>query len=155
MKNLAIITVAAVALLIAACSDESERERAEYASESPTAIPVVDTALLVTDIDNDEYLPDPDEFVAVEVYPEMIYMETPEYPRLAEEAGLEGIVWIKALLDKNGDVRDARVGKSSGTASLDQAAVDAAYKCKFKPGIQNGKPVACWVTYKVEFVLDE
>jgi TonB family protein len=59
------------------------------------------------------------------------------------------------LVDKDGNVRDALVLKSSGTASLDEAAVEASYDCKFKPGIQNGRPVACWVTYRVEFVLDE
>lgn len=110
---------------------------------------------VVVDIKEDEYLPPADEFVPVEIYPEMIYEEKPEYPRLAKTAGLSGLVWVKALVDKDGNVRDAQVGKSSGTPSLDEAAVKAAFKCKFKPGIQNGKPVACWVTYKVEFKLNE
>lgn len=110
---------------------------------------------IVVDIKEDEYLPPPDEFVPVEIYPEMIYQETPEYPRLAKQAGLEGLVWVKALIDKEGNVRDAQVAKSCGTPSLDEAAVKAAFKNKFKPGIQNGRPVACWVTYKVEFKINE
>ncbi len=110
---------------------------------------------VVVDIKEDEYLPPPDEFVPVEIYPEMIYQETPEYPRLAKQASLTGLVWVKALVDKEGNVRDAQVAKSSGTPSLDEAAVKAAFKNKFKPGIQNGRPVACWVTYKVEFKLDQ
>jgi protein TonB len=110
---------------------------------------------VVVDIKEDEYLPPPDEFVPVEIYPEMIYQETPEYPRLAKQAGLEGTVWVKALVDKEGNVRDAQVAKSCGTQSLDEAAVKAAFKNKFKPGIQNGRPVACWVTYKVDFRLNQ
>lgn len=109
---------------------------------------------IVVNIGEDEFLPPPDEFVPVEIYPEMIYQEQPEYPRLAKQAGITGVVWVKALVDKEGNVRDAIVGKSSGTASLDEAAVQAAFKNKFKPGVQNGHPVAVWVTYKVEFELN-
>ena len=46
------------------------------------------------------------------------------------------------------------VAKSSGTQSLDEAAVAAATDNVFKPGIQNGRPVNVWVSYKVEFTLD-
>jgi len=105
---------------------------------------------IIVDID-DDYIPAPDEFVPVEIMPEMIYQTSPEYPRLAKQAGLSGVVWVKALVDKTGTVRNAMVGKSSGTASLDEAAVQAAYNNRFKPGIQNGRPVNVWVTYKVEF----
>ncbi len=108
---------------------------------------------IIVDIDEDDYLPAPDEFVPVEIYPEMIYQQKPEYPRFARTAGVEGVVWVQALVDKDGSVVKAQVGKSSGTPALDDAAVEAAYGNKFKPGIQNGRPVACWVTYKVEFSL--
>lgn len=106
------------------------------------------------DIQDDDFLPAPDDFVPVEIYPEMIYEHKPTYPRLAEQAGITGRVWVKALVDEEGNVMKAMVGKSSGTESLDEAAVEAAYKCKFKPGIQNGRPVKVWVTYKVDFELE-
>ncbi|UCD64054.1 MAG: energy transducer TonB [Candidatus Zixiibacteriota bacterium] len=108
---------------------------------------------IVVDIQDDDYLPSPTEFVPVEIYPEMIHYETPPYPRLAQQAGIEGVVHVKALVDKTGNVRDAMVAISSGTAALDEAAVEYAYKNKFKPGIQNGRPIAVWVTYKVNFEL--
>ncbi len=108
---------------------------------------------IVVDIDEDDYLPSIDEFVPVEIYAEMIYYETPAYPRMAESAGLVGLVWIKALVGRDGSVKDAVVFKTSGTASLDDAALKAAPECKFKPAIQNGRPVAMWVTYRVEFIL--
>ncbi len=61
---------------------------------------------ITVDITAEEYLPAPDEFVAVEIQPEMIHEATPEYPRLAKQAQLEGVVWVKALVDKDGNVRD-------------------------------------------------
>ncbi len=109
---------------------------------------------IIVDIEDDDYLPAPDEFVPVEIFPEMIYQNVPEYPRLAKQAGITGEVWVRALVDRAGDVRKAMVHKSSGTTSLDEAAVSASYKNKFKPGIQNGRPVNCWVSYKVIFELD-
>jgi protein TonB len=108
---------------------------------------------IVVDIAEEDYLPSVDEFVPVEIYPEMINQVQPEYPRFAKSAGIEGVVWVQALVDKDGSVVKAQVGKSSGTAALDEAAVEAAHHNTFKPGIQNGRPVACWVTYKVEFKL--
>ncbi len=110
---------------------------------------------IVVDIQDEDYLPAPDEFVAHEVEPQMIKEQKPVYPRLAEQAGITGVVWVKALVDKDGTVKKAMVAKSSGTESLDEAAVKAAYKCIYKPAIQNGRPIAVWVVYKVEFDLDQ
>ncbi len=108
---------------------------------------------IVVDIQDDDYMPAPGEFVAVEVQPEMIHEVKPKYPRLAEQAGITGRVWVTALVDESGSVIKAQLGKTSGTESLDIAAVEAAYDNKFKPGIQNGRPIKVWVTYKVDFVL--
>lgn len=108
---------------------------------------------IVVDISDDEYLPSIDEFVPVEQIAEMVYQEKPVYPRLAQQAGLEGTVWVKCLVTKGGDVRESVVYKSSGTPSLDEAAIPAAMKCKFRPAIQNGQPVAMWVVFKYDFVM--
>ncbi len=102
-----------------------------------------------------EYLPAVDEVVQVDVTAEMTHYETPIYPRLAQQAGLEGSVWIKALVASDGSVRNAVVHQSSGTQSLDEAALRAAHKCQFKPAIRNGRPVAVWVKYEVVFDLDD
>lgn len=121
---------------------------------APDIATVAGDGAIEIDISEDDYLPAHYEFVPVEILPEMIHEAPLEYPRLAKQAGITGVVWVQALVDKDGNVRDARVGKSSGTVSLDEAAVKQAKQCKFKPGIQNGRPIACWVTYKVEFTLD-
>lgn len=110
---------------------------------------------IIVDIDEDDYLPAFGEFVPVEIIPEMIYKHQATYPKMAKQAGLTGKVTVMALVDKKGDVKDAKVLKSSGITSLDEAAVKAARKCKFKPAIQNGRPIACWVSYDTDFILNE
>ncbi|MCB2229242.1 energy transducer TonB [bacterium] len=99
------------------------------------------------------FYPPIDSFVSVEIQPRMVYEVQPEYPRLAKEAGLEGKVWIKVLVDIDGSVRDAVVVKSSESAILDQAALEAAYSNRFSPAIQNGRPIPVWAAYQVDFRL--
>ncbi len=121
---------------------------------APDVTELADGGEIAVEIDPEDYLPAPDEFIPVEIYPEMIHEENPDYPRLAKQAGITGTVWVKALVDEQGNVLRAIVAKSSGTVSLDESAIDAAYKNKFKPGIQNGRPVKVWVTYPVEYTLE-
>jgi len=98
-----------------------------------------------------EPLPGIDEFVPVDEPATMIESASPIYPKIARDAGLEGTVWIKALVDWDGNVVDAVVYKSCGLNILDQEALKAARRNKFKPAQQDGHPVATWVAYKVEF----
>jgi len=134
----------------------SRQELAEIVAPDVAASDLDQGSNVVVDIPDDAYLPAPDEFVPVEIPAEMIYEEAPEYPRLAKQASMEAVVWVKALVDKNGGVVKAMVYKSSGSkAGFDEAAVAAAYKCKYKPAIQNGRPVAVWVAYQVEFTLTD
>jgi periplasmic protein TonB len=114
-----------------------------------------DAGDIKVDINEEEYLPAPGELQILEVNPEEIKKVDPPYPPMAKQIGLEGVVWIYALVDKDGSVREARVAKSSGAQSLDDAAVKAALQYQYKPGIQNGRPVVCWVTYSVTFTLDQ
>lgn len=101
----------------------------------------------------DDLFPKRADWIPCEVYPEMVYQVQPVYPREAITLQQEGKVYVAALIDREGGVRNAEVAKSSGVACLDSAAVRGAYLNKFRPGIQNGKPVMVWVTYKVEFSL--
>jgi len=93
-------------------------------------------------------------FTPIEIHAEMIFEAKPDYPRLARQANSEGIVWVAVYVDENGNVVDAKIYKSSGSnAGLDEAALAAAWKCKFKPAIQNGRPTKEWVTYRFVFSL--
>ena len=88
-------------------------------------------------------------------YPEMIFEAPPVYPLLAVNSGVEGVVWVRAKVSEKGEVLEAAVSVSSGFSYLDEAALKAAMKCRYRPGLQQGEPVTCWVTYKVDFNLNK
>ncbi len=96
----------------------------------------------------------PKELGPNDAYPELIYEEPPVYPEDAEEKGVTGTVWISALVNEHGKVVEAHVKESSGHKAIDAAALAAAYKNKFKPGMLNGEPVRVRVFYKIEFDLE-
>ncbi len=109
---------------------------------------------VATYVDEKEDYPSPDEFIRVERQPEMIHEEVPVYPEKAKKDEAEAIVWIKSLVNKDGEVVKSMIFKSSDSEySFDKTALDAAYKCKFKPAVKDGKPVAVWITYCVKFTL--
>ncbi|NIS17480.1 MAG: TonB family protein [Aliifodinibius sp.] len=107
-------------------------------------------------LDPNEDYPEPDEFIAYDQEPTLLAASEVNYPELAKKAGVTGNVWLKVLVDKNGDVRDVMVMKKSGLkAGFEEAAIEAAYERKYEPAMQNNQPVAVWVAYKVEFKLND
>jgi protein TonB len=113
---------------------------------------VGDKDIIIEDLE--DLLPSPDEFVAYEEAPEKIEEGKLEFPEMARRAGIEGVVWIQALVDKDGKVRDVIIARESGAnAGFEEAAIKQAYATTWKPAISNGQPVAVWVTYKVVFKL--
>jgi protein TonB len=110
---------------------------------------------VVIEIEDEEFFPSATDFVAVEELPTAVFIPQPEYPEMARKAGIEGSVWIRVLIDKDGDVRDAIIEKESGAnAGFEDSAKKAALGGKWTPAMQNNQPVPCWVSYKVEFTLD-
>ena len=71
--------------------------------------------------------------------------EKPHYPKLALSNKVTGTVTLNFLVATNGAVRDSKVKKSSGDASLDEAARLAIAKCTFVPARANGKLIEEWV----------
>jgi len=112
--------------------------------------------MLVIPIDPPEdIIPQKDEFIPVDEYPECINLPMPEYPEMARRAGLEGWVWMSVYVGTTGKALKAEVIESSESrAGFEEAAIEAALKSVWTPGLQNNNPVGCWVTYKVEFKLD-
>ncbi len=112
---------------------------------------------IAIEIPMEDYLPPPDEFVPYDEDPVPLNLDEVMkglYPPLARQAGIEGIVWVKALVDKKGSVRDAKVYKASGSsAGFEEIALEAAFKVKWKPAISNNQPVAVWAVYPVRFTL--
>jgi protein TonB len=103
----------------------------------------------------DDILPSPDTFVPYEEAPIMVRATDPVYPDLARRAGVEGHVWLKVLIDRDGAVRDVLVASESNkSGGFGEAAAAAARKCVWRPAIANGQPVAVWITYKIVFKLE-
>lgn len=76
--------------------------------------------------------------------------ETPKYPKAALVNEESGTVQMAFLVGADGKVIEAKLEHSSGSKSLDKAALTAFSLCKFKPGTKDGKAEQMWT--KVEFV---
>lgn len=74
------------------------------------------------------------------------------YPVSAKEAGIQGKVLVKTIIDEKGNVVETEVIKGFD-ADCDKAAMDAIKKTKFTPGIKDNKPVKAEVTIPVMFKL--
>jgi protein TonB len=83
--------------------------------------------------------------------PARIKSVQPAYPPLAQDARVQGVVVIEAVIGTDGKVRDARVIRS--IPLLDQAAVDAVLQWEYTPTRLNGVPVAIVMTVSVHFKL--
>ena len=65
---------------------------------------------------------------------------------------MSGFVILEALIDEQGQVRDARVLRS--IPLLDQAAVDAVRQWRFTPTVLNGQVIPIVMSVTVNFRLD-
>ncbi|SYZ74445.1 membrane hypothetical protein [Candidatus Zixiibacteriota bacterium] len=171
-----VILIAAAALLIVpmaamqlrAVEPDIISAQPEPPQSEPAEIPAIDESAPVEPVSavtelaqtvpsetEPEKLPAFDEFIPVDSTPVMIKMAQPIYPDSAKETGVEGGVYVNVLVDSKGQIRDARISKSSGSAMLDKAALNAARQCEWKPAIKDGKPIAVWVSYKIIFQMAE
>jgi periplasmic protein TonB len=91
------------------------------------------------------------EFFAVSEKPVIVNKVEPKYPDLARKAGIEGIVVITVVIGTTGKVEDAKVFKS--LPMLDEAALEAARKCTFKPAKQRDKFVRVKMNIPFHFKL--
>lgn len=76
--------------------------------------------------------------------------DPPKYPKAALMNEETGTVSMGFLVASDGKVIESKVEKSSGSKSLDKAALGALSLCKFKPGHKDGKPEQLWA--KLDFV---
>jgi len=80
----------------------------------------------------------------------------PRYPDIARKAKVIGQVVLQAVIHKDGTVGDVTVLKSPGAKfGFDEAAIAAVRQWKYKPGLQNGKPVDVYFTVVVDFTLNQ
>ena len=78
-----------------------------------------------------------------------------EYPRLSRKLGETGRVLIRIFIDEAGLAKNVQVNRSSGHPRLDEAALSAVQKARFKPYTENGRAVAGWAFIPLEFELEK
>jgi protein TonB len=97
---------------------------------------------------------DPADFVPVEKQPVPVKQVTPKYPELAQKTGMEGTVWVKILVDKEGKAKKAVVMKTDNEM-FNEPAINAALQWVFTPAMMNNGPVAVWAAVPFRFKLNK
>ena len=77
----------------------------------------------------------------------------PIYPEIAQEAGIEGVIVVQAFIDEKGRVKETQILKGVPNTGLDEAAMDAIRKTRFKPAKQRERSVGVWISIPVNFRL--
>ena len=84
--------------------------------------------------------------------PSVLLKVEPEYSEEARKAKWQGTVVLSLVVDDQGRPQNLKVVRALGLG-LDQKAIEAVEKWKFKPGMKDGKPVPVIATIEVNFRL--
>jgi len=101
-------------------------------------------------IENDEEAP-PD-FVPFEKAPVIVKRVEPIYPEIAQKSGLEGTVWVKMWVDKEGKVKEVVILKSDSEI-FDENVKTAAKQWIFTPALMKTGPVSVWISMHFSFEI--
>jgi len=83
----------------------------------------------------------------------LIHKVQPQYPPLARQARIQGVVVLQALIGKDGSIQNLHV--VSGHPMLTNSALEAVKEWRYKPYYLNGEPVEVETTINVNFTLSE
>lgn len=84
--------------------------------------------------------------------PSLVYKVEPEYSEEARKAKFQGSVLLQVVVDDKGNPRDIRVVRPLGLG-LDEKAIEAVQKWRFRPGLLNNKAVPVQAMIEVNFRL--
>jgi len=76
------------------------------------------------------------------------------YPSRERELGIEGTVYLKFVVGRNGQVSDVRVLKGPSRGLNEEAMRCVKEMPRWSPGRQNGRRVSVYYMLPIEFVLD-
>lgn len=110
-----------------------------------TSLPAVEMALV----------DDPTYYTAkqLDVHPQAAQPVRPEYPDGVADAGAEGYVTLKLLIDDAGKVREVSVVDAQPPGSFEESALAAFRAARFLPGQRSGRPVKSQILIKVTYEL--
>jgi protein TonB len=89
----------------------------------------------------------------VDELPQIVSNPAPRYPAEALMTGIQGVVVLRVAIGADGRVVSTRVHRTSGMASLDEAALEAVRRWRFVPARRRGVPVAREVAVPVRFAI--
>ena len=78
----------------------------------------------------------------------------PAYPQLARRMGEQGKVVLRVLVSVAGMAERIELRTSSGSARLDQAALQTVTRWRFVPARQGAEAVSAWVLVPISFTLE-
>ena len=84
--------------------------------------------------------------------PALLYKVEPEYSEEARKSKYQGTVVLRVVIDASGRAVNPEVVRSLGLG-LDEKAIEAVKKWRFKPGYKDGRPVAVVAQIEVNFRL--
>jgi TonB family protein len=74
-----------------------------------------------------------------------------KYPKAAKKKRLEGSVYVKFLINEFGNVE--KIKEVKGPDEFHETVIEAAYRLRFEPAVNNHKPTKCWMTIPFNFSL--
>jgi TonB family protein len=104
--------------------------------------------------DFEEQIPPPDSFIVVEVMPQALpdFSPQPKYPEIALISKLSGKVFVKAYVDKRGNVKKWQFLKvDPPEMGFDDEVAKVVPQWKFSPAIQQGRVIGVWVSIPFNF----
>ncbi len=81
----------------------------------------------------------------------LIYRVQPNYPPLARQARVQGVVQLRAIISKSGTIENLAVVR--GHPMLAAAAIDAVRQWRYRPYLLNNEPVEVETEVTVNFLL--
>lgn len=102
--------------------------------------------------------PEVNEFLFVDEEPTLLNIRDIRqqigYPKVARDAGIEGTVVVRVLVDKKGNYKRHRVVKTPHPL-LNKAVENQIHNLRFTPAIQGSAPADFWVNVPFKFGLEE
>ena len=92
-------------------------------------------------------------FIPYDDPPDAMSAIRPIYPEIAQEAGIEGVVVVQAFIDEKGRVKETLILKGVPNTGLDEAAMEAIRKTRFRPAKQRERALGVWISIPVNFKL--
>lgn len=106
----------------------------------------------------------PKDFASIEIIPEFpggqkgfgtFLSQNIKYPELARVNKITGRVFVSFVVEKDGELSDIKILRGLGYGTDEEAVRVLKISPKWKPGIQNGKPVRVQYTIPISFQLSK